>query len=488
MSLRVRGITAMKWSSLSTAVSIVIQLTQIVLVSRLLKPEHYGLMGMIMVFVVLAISMNDLGISNAIIHRQHVTRRELSSLYALNLGAGAAASMIVWLLAPLAAAFYGEPKLVGPMHLMALLCFIPAIGQQFQMLLQKELQFDYLAKVDIAAYSFGFAVALTGAGLGYGVYALVWSHLANALLKSVCLAVVGWRRWRPEFHFARSDLKGYLSFGFYQMGSNVVQAVISNLDYIILGKMFGAEKLGYYTFAFQICSMPVQKLNPMFSQISLPILAKLQDQADRLKKGYLRLAGAVSYLNAPIFFGLSVTAPYLVPFAFGSQWDASVPLIQILAGMLLVRSLILYSSSLLLAKGRADLAFRYTLVSFGVILPALTIGAYLGDAAGVAIAYFIAQLLLFGIHYKISIVRILGACLKDYVRSLIPGLLSSAIMAMTVFGIGIALQTHYNATAILSIQVLSGVCLYGIIVYIFNRENAKEMVGGVLVKIARKQT
>ncbi|WP_239618814.1 MOP flippase family protein [Cohnella mopanensis] len=487
MSLRVKGITAMKWSSLSTIISIAIQLAQIIIISRLLKPEHYGLMGMMMVFIALALSMNDLGISNAIIHRQTVSRKELSSLYLLNLAAGAVACIAVWVLAPVAASFYHEPQLVGPMHIMALLCFIPAIGQQFQVLFQKELQFDYLAKVDIAAYLFGFIVVFVGAYYGYGVYALVWSHLANALLKSICLAVLGWRRWKPSLHFSRSDLKGYLSFGMYQMGTNMTQTLISNLDYIILGRMFGAEKLGYYTFAFQVCSMPVQKLNPLFSQIATPLLAKLQDQVVMLRLGFLKIASAVSYVNAPIFLGLIVTAPYLVPLAFGNQWTPSIPLIQILAGMLLVRSIIMYTTSLLLAIGRSDISFKYTVISLAVIAPALTLGAYTGDALGVAIAYLLAQLLLFGIHYSVSIKSQLGSCLRDYLRSLSPGISYSLLMALAVLGIGLLIETTYTQVVILSIQVACGGLLYVIILFFFNRDTFKSMASQLLLKISKKQ-
>lgn len=461
----------MKWSTVSTVSSTVIQLAQIVIVSRFLEPEHYGLMGMMMAFIVLALSMNDFGISNAIIHRQKVTRNELSSLYYLNLAAGAVACLAVWLVAPVAGYFYHEPDLIAPMRWMAFLCFIPAIGQQFQVLFQKELKFDYLAKVDVSAYSFGFLVVVIGAYSGYGIYALVWSHLANALLKSICLAVAGWRLWKPSWHFSRGDLKGYLSFGMYQMGNNMTQSIISNLDYLILGRLFGAEKLGYYTFAFQICSMPVQKLNPLFSQVSIPILARIQDQADRLRGGFLRAAGAVSYVNAPIYLGLVAIAPNFVPLAFGQQWQPSVALVQILAGMILIRSVIMYTSSLLLAKGRADIAFKYTIVSMAFIAPSLALGAYEGDASGVALAYLLIQVVLFGVHYVISIKSIIGDCFLIYLRSIMPGIACSLLMAIGVSIVGLLLRDEASPIVVLAAQIISGALLYGLLLYLFNREN-----------------
>ncbi|WP_123041924.1 MOP flippase family protein [Cohnella candidum] len=488
MSLKGKGIAAAKWSSLSTVVTTVIQMAQVVAVSRLLAPEDYGLISMIMVVVGIAVSMSDFGVSSAIIHRQDITRSELSGLYALNLASGVAVGAAVWLLAPLACAYYQEPGLLVPMRWMALLCVIPAIGQQFQVLFQKELRFAYLAKVDIASIAVGFAVAAAGAYAGYGVYALVGSYLANALFKTVCLTAAGWKEWRPGWRFSLRDLYGFLRFGAYQMGSNVLQTLTSNVDYLILGRLAGAEALGYYTFAYQLCMMPMQKLWPLVSQISLPLLAKIQDRADLLRQGYFQITGLISYVTGPIYLGLAVTAPYAVPFAFGSQWEASIALVQVHAVMFLLRSSLIPTQSLLLAVGRADTRFYYSVLCLVIIAPSLLVGEWLGGAIGVAYGYLAAQALIVVVNYRQSIRKVLAKCASDYIRSFMPGVLFSAVMAAGVLMLGRLAQGWGSEPFLVVWELAWGMILYGALLLVFKRELVLSLRDRMLAKGGKRES
>jgi len=470
MSLSVKGITAAKWSTLAAAVTAVVQLAQVVILSRLLSPADYGMMSMIMVVVGLAVSMNDFGVSSAIIHRQQVSPEELSSLYYLNLAAGALLGAVVWLIAPVACAYYQESDLLAPMRWMSLLCFLPAIGQQFQVLFQKELRFEYLAKADIASAAAGFAVAIGGAIAGFGVYALVGAYLANALLKSAMLAARGWREWRPQFHFARRDLRGYIRFGAYQTGSNVIQSFTNNIDYLILGRLLGAEGLGYYSFAFQLCTMPMQKLWPLVSQVSLPLLAKIQNSPKLLKQGYYQITEAVGYATGPIYLGLAVTAPDLVPFAFGSQWTNSIAAVQILAVMFLLRASVLPTQSLLLAVGRADTRFHYSVVCLAVIAPCLFVGAWTGSVLGAAFGYLAAQAVIVVANYFQSIRKVLGKSAAAYAGSYLPGVGYSALMAAAVWTLGRAAHGWSSGLALVAWQLFSGVVLYAALLWLFERD------------------
>ncbi|MDO7908391.1 MOP flippase family protein [Paenibacillus sp. JX-17] len=479
MSLKAKGINAAKWSGMSTIFQIIVQLLQLILVSRLLGPTDYGLMGMVMVVVAAAVNLTDMGISNAIIHRQDVNRNHLSSLYILNLAMSAFITLIIFLSAPIVAAFYNEPRLVNPVRWMSLLCLIPAFGQQFEVLFRKELKFNNISKIQIAAYVAGFLIAFIGAYAGMGVYALVGSYLGNALVKSVGLMFLGWRTWPPTLHFARKDLKGYLSFGVYQMSSNVLQSFMSNLDYIILGRLYGAQALGYYSFAFQLCIMPVQKLSPLVSTVSLPIFAKIQDRIDELRGVYVKVVGWVSYLNAPIYLGIIVTAPVLVPFVFGEKWLPSTLIIQILSVAMLIRALILPIQPLLQAKGRADVYFRYTLIGMCVQIPGLFIGAFAGGAIGVSIAFIVIQLALFAIQYSYAVKRMVGSCLAPYLKSMLPAMVYGLIMVVGVFAVDRLFFLLMGQHANFIVQVVCGVIFYAAAIFIFNRsliQNLRDML------------
>ncbi|MFS0724091.1 MOP flippase family protein [Paenibacillus sp. 1P07SE] len=479
MSLKGKGIAAMKWSSLSTVISIVIQMLQLVILSRLLSPEDYGLMGMIMVVVAAAVNFSDMGISNAIIHRQDVTRNHLSTLYILNIGTSAILCLVIFLSAPLVAAFYNEPRLVELVQWMSLLCLFPAFGQQFEVMFRKELKFNNIAKIHILGYTSGFVVAVLGAFFGYGVYALIGSHLTNALVRSLGLVAIGWRVWTPKLHFARTDLKGYLSFGVYQMSSNVLQSLISNLDYLIIGRLFGAQVLGYYNFAYQLVYMPHQKIGPLVNTVALPLFAKMQNDTIQLREGFLKVLNGVTMLNAPIYLGIVVTAPVLVPFVFGDQWLPSVVLIQILGVMMLIRSMIIPIQPLLQSKGRADIYFRYTLINVALQVPILIIGGMVGGSVGVALAFILVQVLLFGIQYTYAVRKMVGPCLPNYLRSVLPGLLCGSAMLAGVLLFNYLYELMIGSVPHFILQVAVGMILYGVIVYTFVPEVvqfAKEMV------------
>ncbi|WP_172200206.1 MOP flippase family protein [Saccharibacillus qingshengii] len=469
-SLKNKGIKAAKWSSVATIVTIVIQLLQLVALSRILSPVDYGLMSMTMVVVAAAVNLTDVGISNAIIHRQDVSRNHLSSLYILNLATGAFIAAVIFFSAPLVVWFYQEPELLNPVRWMALLCLLPAFGQQFEVLFRKELKFDNIAKIQIVSYFVGFVLAVGGALAGMGVYALVLSNLGNAFVKSGLLVMQGWKKWTPALHFANKDLKGYLSFGVYQMSSNVIQSLMSNIDYILIGRIYGTQTLGYYSFAFQLCTMPVLKLTPLINTVSLPIYAKMQDNMERLRSGYIKTIALVSYLNAPIYLGLLVTAPMLVPFIFGAKWEPSITLIQVLAIAMLLRSLIVPIQPLLQAKGRTDMYFRYTLMGMCVQVPGLAIGTYVWGIMGTCVAYVVIQLILMVIQYHYAMRRMIGPCLRDYVRSMAPGLAYGMIMVGGVVFLNYLSVAVFSQQANFIIQVALGALIYVAVLFLFNKE------------------
>lgn len=480
MSLRSKGITAIKWYGMATVCITLLQLLQFVFLSRILSPSDYGLVGMITAVVNIFMGFSDMGLSNAIIQRQNISNNHLSSLYILNLAICSIVWAAVWFLSPVIAWFYHEPRLVVLIHWMSFICVIPAIGQQFQILFQKEIKFNKTTKVEVLSHVISVSVAIASALLGFGVYALVWSFLVNVSVKSIGLVILGRKVWRPTLHFSFQDIKSYVSFGIYQTGTSVIFTLNSRIDYLILGSTLGPEKLGYYMFAYQLCIIPVQKLSPMIAQVSLPIYAKIQNQTDLLKKGYFQMIGMISFICPPIFFGLIVTAPTFVPLIFGKQWEPGIIILQILSAVMLMQS-VTTSSSLLAAKGQVNITFRYMLISMCVQFPGVALGAYLGGAVGVAVAYLFVQLILFIIHYLFSIRRVLGPSFREYIGSMAQGFIYSANMAVCVFLIDKFVKFHSGYVQLVT-QIICGILLYVTVFYYFKRDMLRGLVRSVRVK------
>jgi O-antigen/teichoic acid export membrane protein len=442
-----------------------LQFITLAVLARLLSPSDFGLMGMIMVVIGFAQLFADMGISNAIIYRQDATRNQLSSLYWLNILAGTAIFLIVCISTPLVVAFYHEPRLSNLIYLSSLIFLITPVGQQFQILLQKGLQFNQLAKIEIMSSFANSVSAIALAILGMGVFSLIWGQLVGTSLRVLLLSWWGWRNWRPRLHFSKQDLKGYISFGLYQMGEKAVNYFNSNLDYLLIGSLLGAKALGYYTLAYNLVLRPSQRINPVITRVAFPVFSKVQNNTEKLKRGYLKVLQLLSTINFPLMAGLAVVASVAVPLIFGEQWLPSIILIQILTIVGLLSSTVNPVGSLLLSKGRADLGFKWNLALMITQIPGLYLGAKLGGAVGVAIAFAILMCIYSVFNYLVLIRTMLGPCLREYIQSMWPSFWMSGAMGISALCIGLFLQNMPDLP-LLIIQVLCGVAVYlGLMIY-----------------------
>jgi O-antigen/teichoic acid export membrane protein len=469
MSLKQQAVSGVKWSGISMGVVTGLQFITLAVLARLLSPSDFGLMGMIMVVIGFAQLFADMGISNAIIYRQDTTREELSSLYWLNILAGIGVFLIVCLSTPLVVAFYHEPRLNKLLYLGALAFLITPFGQQFQILLQKGLQFRQLAIIEITGSCINAIAAITLALWGMGVLSLIWGQLAGTSLRVLLLSYWGWKSWRPRLHFSKQDLRRYISFGLYQMGDKAVNYFNSNLDYLLIGSMLGAKALGYYTLAYNLILRPSVMINPIITKVAFPVFSKIQNDTEKLKDSYLKVLQLLSAVNFPFIVGLAVVAPVAVPVIFGEAWLPSIILIQILSVVGLLRSTGNPVGSLLLAKGRADLGFKWNLGLMITQVPGLYLGIKLGGIVGMAIAFAILMCIYSALNYSVLIRTLLGSCLPKYLGVMWPYLWISIAMGFGVSGFALLLKETPQIISLI-IQILLGCILY--IVLMFYREKA----------------
>ena len=469
MSLISQAVSGVKWSGLSTGIVTMLHFITLAILARLLSPSDFGLMGMIMVVIGFARVFVDMGISNAIIHRQNITKEELSSLYWLNIMAGVIVFFVISASTPIIMAFYHEPRLKNLVNLAAFVFLITPFGQQFQILLQKELRFKQLAKIEIICSVTNSLVTIILVINGLGVYSLVWGLLISTIVRVLQLFYFCYKKWKPGWYFSWNRIKGYASFGFYQMGEQTINYFNTNLDYLLIGSLLGAKSLGYYSLAYNLIIRPSSMINPIITRVAFPVFSKVQNDLSTLKRGYLKVLELLSSVNFPLMVGLAVLAPVAVPVIFGDQWLPSIILVQILTVVGLLRSTGSPIGSLLLARGRADLGFKWNLALMITQIPGLYIGAIFGGTIGVAIAFAILMCIYSIFNYLILVRKLLGSCLRDYFYSIWPAFCMSILMGIGIISIDIFEYT-YPIIWILIGQVLFGVLLYFVLLYLVQRD------------------
>jgi O-antigen/teichoic acid export membrane protein len=445
----------------------IVGMVQLAVLTRLLSRSDFGLMAMIVTIVGFAQVYADMGFSGAIIYRQDATRDQLSTLYWMNLVASFVIFLAVAGSSPLVAVFH-EPGLRRPMLWASLLFLVTPVGQQFQMLLQKELLFKRLGLIEITASFIGLGVAVASGIAHQGVYALIWAQLALATTKATLLASYGWRRWRPHLHVRFADLKGYVGFGAYQMGERSIYYWAANIDYLLIGRFLGAAPLGLYTIAFQLVVVPVNKLSPVLTRVAFPVFSRRQHDDAALRRGYCELIELVAFVTFPLLIGLAVTGPVAVKALFGAAWLPSVVLVRLLVPMGMMMTIGSPSGSLYLAKGRADVGFWYNVVNTAVVVAALYVAVHYGTRAVsasqslVAVAMTPLELYLL---WRLSRLHPLS-----YLRCLAAPLLSACLMGACVYATYLGLRSLLPAPACLAVLVVEGMVIYVAIWRLTRRE------------------
>ncbi|HVX76010.1 MAG TPA: MOP flippase family protein [Bradyrhizobium sp.] len=475
--LKKAAATAVQWNTASTAIVFAVQIIQLAVLARLLLPGDFGLAATVTIILGFVQSYVDMGIGNAIIHRQDIKANELHSLYWFNVFAGALAFALLAAATPLIIKFYHEPRL-GPLLICAaLIPLIASWGQQFQALLQKELQFRTLALVDAASALVGFVVSMLSVAAGFGALSLVTSQLGAACCTALSLVAIGWRRRPPALHFSTSDLRGYLSFGLYQVGARTISLVTARLDQFFISIFLGPIALGYYSIGWNLTIQPLYRINAVLTRVSFPVFARIQHDTQRLKRGYMFVIWMLSTVNAPIMLGLAVVAPALVPLALGERWELAIPTIQILSIVGWLRTMGNPIGSLLLAMGRADLDFKWDFAFMLVQVPALYFSARYLPLEGVAGVVALLMAANLAAMYLLLRRWLFGPCLWEYVRNICAPFALAAIMAGAVFAVGKSFPTH--SVVNLSLQVVIGAVVYVILSFVTQRLEWRELIKSV---------
>lgn len=465
-----------RWTGVSAFATATLQIGQFYVLARLLGPEEFGLMAMAILVTAFMQTVLELGIGSAVIFRQDATPHQLSSLYVLSIAAGAVGFVGALAAAPLCALFFHAPEMNTILPLCALTLLIGPPGQQFAALLQKKMRFRALATVEILSQAWGFMVALLFALQGAGVMALVWSLLAATLLRTLLLLKAGLSVWRPTWHFRSEDLRGFASFGAYQTASGVVNYFVSRVDQLVLGRLLGAVLLGHYNFAYNLTMQPLTRVNPVVTRVAFPVFARLQNENEKLREGFLLVCRLLLTVNAPLLLGLAAVMHSTIGTIFQPKWEPSVHIVEVLALVALFRSVCNPVGALLLAKGRADMEFRWNLIVMAGQIAAVCVGVSLWGTVGVALGLLAVQVAFFPMAYLLLIKPLVGPCAQSYLWNLAAPVLPALAMSVALF----AVPTGFSGLSPgveLALEITLGVGLYLALLAAFQQAFVREAVG-----------
>jgi lipopolysaccharide exporter len=456
MSLREKTISGAKWSAIATIIIIGLGLVQMTVLARIVDNTEFGLLTVSLVIIALADTLSDFGIANSIIQRKEISHLELTTLYWLNVGLGLTVFAVVFLLSDFIAGVLHTPALSPLIKTLSFAFIIIPHGQQFRALMQKELEFSKIGSIETVSVLAGFTVTVSAAMYYPFAMTAIVGYLVNTLVRTSLFSFFGRRIYRPGLHFSLKSVGANLKFGAWLTADSIINYVNTNLSTLVLARILGAGVAGGYNLAYNVAVVPPMKLNPIITRVLFPAFAKIQDDTARLRVNFYKLLSIVGIINFPTLLGLLVVSNNFVPLVFGEKWTFITPVLQLLCVVGLLRSIGNPIGSLLMAKARVDISFKFNVFKTCLFIPAIIVGGHLGGALGVTLGFLFVQVVNTVLSYFIMIKPVLGSSYREYIASIwLPFYLSMPTLVVSA-ALGVALKGHLPLAALLGVQIAAG--------------------------------
>lgn len=459
-SLTIRTGKGVAWTSIAQFTVQLLNFGVFIILARTLEPKDFGLVGMAAVILGFVMTLKEFGLGISIIQRQDLEERHLTTAFWLNLGSSLFIFGLIVIISPFAAVFYKTQEVRNIMIVSSIGLIFSPLWMVNAALLNKNLEFKKIGILQIINRTVAGVSSVIFALLGFGYWSLILCELA-----AMPVSVLYWRinSWRPSFRFDWQSGKELLSFGLNATGTKVLTYTANNIDYLMVGKYLGAASLGIYTFAFQLMTWPMRKISSMVTQVVFPSFSMIQDDDERLRRGYLKLVSYISIITFPMMAGLFIVAPEFVVGLYGSKWAPAVLPLQIMCLAGLIRSVVTTVGSIFLAKGRADIEFKWNIAYATIVITGILIGISYG-VTGVAVAITVI-LVICGPIVQMIMNRLIGLRWSDYLQGLLPAISASALMSAFIVLLT-SLLRKYNLPdlVILALAVGSGISIYVIII------------------------
>ncbi|ANU10183.1 lipopolysaccharide biosynthesis protein [Planococcus antarcticus DSM 14505] len=471
-SLKNQAVNSVKLTSISMLVTSVLQIAQLLILGRVLGPEIFGLIAMVQIVIQFSQLFLEMGITDAIIQKEKISKLELSSLYWFSIFVGLVLFLILLLAAPVIALLFGEPSLTAMIQVVGISFLILPFGLQFQTIATKKLEFEQITKNEILATTMGVLLTIyLAAFTGLGAWSLVYGHIVTSLIKSIPWMIGGYRNreTRPQLVFSWASINVFVSFGMYRLGSTSINYFTTKIDQMIIGITLGSVALGYYSMAMNLIMQPVQKLNSMINRVAFPVFSKIQLDSRKLRRAYLLITNMLTSFNAPLLAGVIIVAPYAVPILLGEKWQDSITIIQILCLYGLFKALGNPSGSLFIAVGKVRWSFYWQLFQLAIIPVVVYFASLSGEIIVVALAVGLLRVVLFYISYFVRIRQIIGDSLGELSMSIAKPMVHSAIMLASLYVLNSQL-TGTGPIGIMVIDTIIGMLIYGLLMILNQRK------------------
>lgn len=339
-----------------------------VVLARILTPEDYGRIALITVFTAIMQVFVDSGLGTALIQKKNADDLDFSSVFYFNFAVCIILYIVMFLIAPFIAYFYGDKSLVPIIRVISLTIVISGVKGIQQSYVSRNMLFKRFFFATLGGTVFSAFLGIGMAYAGAGVWAIVAQQLSNTLIDTLILWMTV--KWRPKKEFSWERLKGLLSFGWKMLASSLLDTIYNNLRNLIIGKMYSPTDLAYYNQGDKLPNVIVNNINTSIDSVLLPTMANSQDDHMQIKNMTRRAIKMSTYAMAPLMMGLAFCAEPIVQLILTDKWLPCVPYLRIFCITYMFYPIHTANLNAIKAMGRSDMFLKLEIAKkiVGIIL------------------------------------------------------------------------------------------------------------------------
>lgn len=478
-SLKSQVVSGLFWKFgeriIAQGVSFVVSLV----LARMLMPEQYGVVSMVLVFINLANVFVTNGLGESLIQKKDATHVDFSTMFYCSLGFSVILYVLLFAFAPLIAKFYSDEQLIKVIRVLSLQVPLSAVKTIQQAVVSRKMMFKKFFYSTLGGTLVSGVVGIAMAYKGLGVWALVAQYLVNSFIDSVILFITV--KWRPRLEFSIKSAKQLLGYGWKLLVSQFINTLYGELRSLFIGKVYTKADLAAYNKGNQFPSLIITNINSSISSVLFPAMSKTNCDMAKLKEVTRRSIKVSSYIIFPMMAGLMVVAEPLIRILLTENWIACVPFLQISCIFWMFQPSQTANIQAIKAAGRSDICLKLEvikkIIGVGLLIATINISVK---------AVVIANAVFAGISALINIIpnkKLIGYGVKEQLIDLLPPFILSAIMFATSFAIKFI---GFGDAVTLIIQVAVGIAVYLGLSVAFKIDSLKYMIDFVKKTILKK--
>lgn len=431
--LKTATVSSLLWKLMERGGNAVIQLIVQIVMARLLAPEQFGALAIMLVFVNIGNVIVQSGLNTALVQAKDVQDRDYSTVFWMCSSVSVVIYLAIFLAAPSIAAFYALPYLVWPLRGIGLIVVINAYNSIQVAKVTRDLQFRKIFIATISSVVLSAFCGIAAAVSGLGLWALVIQQLVYQLTNCIVLAFEV--DWKPCFCFDASRAKEFFEFGWRLLASGLLATVYQSLGNLVIGKQFSSVQLGLVSQGEKYPQAVGSMLDGAIQPVMLSAVAHVQDDLAAVKRLVRRALKTSTYLIFPAMTLFAVVAPNLVPALLGEQWRSSVPFLQIYCFVYALLPIHTTNLQALNGMGRSDLFLKLEIIKKSYGLATLLICAFvLKDVKLLVLSYMLTGLISTFVNASPN-KKVVGYSYGEQVRDVLPACALSLVSGAFAFAV-----------------------------------------------------